>query len=240
VLWFKLRNRYTQAAIEQVSVKTIEKVETDKSGGKPPPPRTQTFELASASGEYVQKAEWLVAAIVLEKVGFFPRTVNDPITLQANAGGAIDIDLYPGRELNVRPRDYTAVQDTTRWFADPTAESPGIYTAWSNHWIEWQVDFGDAPEQGVEGGSFDILLGCTNQGLVDNQYKFDVEVWVDGTKKGNLSIMADSVATQTGRMKLGKLSGSHTIRLVWLNDKWIPDQLDANIRYASLQLLEQP
>ena len=240
VLWFKLRNRYTQASIDQVSMKVIEKIEYDKSGGKPPPPRTQTFELASASGEYVQKAEWLVAAIILEKVGFFPRTINDPISLQAAAGAALEIDLYPGRELNIKPREYTAAQDTTRWFPDPKPENPGIYTAWSNHWIEWQVDFGDAPEQGQEGGSFDILLGCTNQGLVDNQYSFEVEVWVDGTKKGNLSILADSVATQTGRMKLGKLSGMHTIRLVWLNDKWIPEQLDANIRYASLQLLEQP
>jgi hypothetical protein len=30
------------------------------------------------------------------------------------------------------------------------------------------------------------------------------------------------------------------VRLVWLNDSWIPDQLDANIRYQSLKFLEQP
>jgi len=240
VLWFRLRDRYTQVAITQVSLKVIEKSVPPEGGGKAPQPRTQTFELNSATGEFVQKAEWLVAAIVLEKVGYFPRTLNDPISLQAAAGGMIDIELYPGRELNVKPRQFTAVQDTTRWFPDAKPEDPGIYTAWSNHWIEWAVDFGDAPEQGLEGGSFDILLGCTNQGLVDNQYKFEVEVWVDGSKKGTLSIIANSTAIQTGRMKLGKLSGNHTIRLVWLNDKWIPDQLDANIRYASLQFLEQP
>ncbi|MCL4730030.1 MAG: carboxypeptidase regulatory-like domain-containing protein, partial [Planctomycetes bacterium] len=240
VLWLRLRDRYTQAPISQVSLKAIEKVLPPQDGGKPPAPRTQTFELSSAGGEYVQKIEWLVNSIVLEKVGYFPRTINDPMTAQAAASGPLDIDLYPGRELNIRPRDYTAVQDAERWFPDSKPEDPGIYTAWSNHWIEWSVDFGPAPEPGVEGGSFDILLGCTNQGLVDNQYRFDVEVWVDGTKKGNLSILANSTAVQTGRMKLGKLSGTHTVRLVWLNDKWIPDQLDANIRYASLQFLEQP
>ena len=37
-----------------------------------------------------------------------------------------------------------------------------------------------------------------------------------------------------------KLDGVHTIRLIWTNDKWIPNQLDANIRYQSLKFLEQP
>lgn len=240
VLWLRLRDRYTKSAILQASLKIMEKTTPPPEGGKAPRPRTQTVELNSDSGEFIVKAEWLVNAIVIEKVGYFPRTVNDPMALQAAAGGALDIELYPGRELNVRPRDYTAVQEPARWFPDSSPDSPGIYTAWSSHWIEWQIDFGQAPEPGLEGGSFDLLLGCTNQGIVDNQYRFDVEVWVDGTKKGNLSVLANSTAIQTARMKLGKLAGAHTVRLVWLNDKWIPDQLDANIRYASLQFLEQP
>ncbi|MCC6465583.1 MAG: carboxypeptidase regulatory-like domain-containing protein [Planctomycetes bacterium] len=236
VLWFTLRDSRSQALLTSVTLELHEAA----SNSQAIKARTETRELTSATGEYVVKAEFLLHSVALQKVGYFPRTVQNPQAAQAAAAGPMALVLAPGRELTVRPRDYTAVEDAERWFPDSKPEDPGIYTAWQTHWIEWQVEFGAQPEPGVEGGSFDLLLGCTNHGIVDNDYQFAVDVYVDGQKKGSLSILADSLHEQTGRLALGKLAGAHTIRLVWTNDKWIPDQLDANIRYASMKFLEQP
>jgi hypothetical protein len=67
-----------------------------------------------------------------------------------------------------------------------------------------------------------------------------VDVYVDGEKKGTLHVASDPEIAQIGRLNLGKLSGAHTIRLMWLNDRYIPGQLDANIRYESIRILEVP
>lgn len=229
-------DKLTQIPLTELSVKVIGLHPWGKNAGKPMP---EAFtQLTSSDGHFLLEWEYAIKSITLEKLGYFPRTLNDPVAMQSE--GEMQIELSPGRKLEVRPRDYTNVEQSDRWFKDPKPEDPGIYTAWSHHWIEWQVDFGDAPDEGEEGGSFDLVLGCTNQGIVDNDYQFEVDVYVDGVKKGKLVILADSLNERTARMSLGKLSGAHTVRLVWTNDKWIPDQLDANIRYASLKFLEQP
>lgn len=229
-------DRITQIPINQISVQVIGLTPWGKNAGKPMP---EAFtELNSTDGNFLLEWEFAIKSITLEKIGYFPKTIQDPSALN-EAEGVIEIELGPSRKLEVIPRDYTAVEREDRWFKDPN-NGNGIYTAWSNHWIEWEVDFGEEPEEGDEGGSFDILLGCTNHGIVDNEYQFTVDVYVDGVKKGKLTINADSLTERTGRMGLGKLSGAHTIRLVWTNDKWIPQQLDANVRYSSLNFLEQP
>ncbi|MCA8911040.1 MAG: carboxypeptidase regulatory-like domain-containing protein [Planctomycetes bacterium] len=229
-------DRITQIPIGDLSVQVIGLYPWGKNAGKPMP---EAFtQLTSTDGNFLLEWEFAIKSITLEKLGYFPKTLQDPAAIQ-EAEGIIEVELGPSRKLEVIPRDYTAVERDDRWFKDPN-NGEGIYTAWSHHWIEWEVDYGEAPGDGEEGGSFDILLGCTNHGIVDNQYQFKVDVYVDGTKKGTLTITADSITERTGRMGLGKLDGAHTIRLVWTNDKWIPDQLDANIRYSSLKFLEQP
>ena len=229
-------DRVTQIPINEISVQVVGLRPWGKNAGKPMPEGFTT--LTSTDGNFLLEWDFQIKSITLEKIGYFPKTYQDPAAMQESDGG-IEVELAPSRKLEVIPRDYTAVERQDRWFKDPN-NGNGIYTAWSQHWIEWEVDFGEAPDEGEEGGSFDILLGCTNHGIVDNEYQFKVDVYVDGVKKGKLTITADSLTERTGRMGLGKLSGAHNIRLVWTNDKWIPDQLDANIRYGSLKFLEQP
>ncbi len=233
-----VRDLFTQMPITEISLEVTGNHPHGKNAGKAMKP--EHLHLTSTNGEYF--VEWPVAIrqITLEKLGYFPRTIKDPMKLWNQSGEPLLAELSPGRKLDIRPRDYTSVQDTSRWFPDTKPEDPGIYTAWAGHWIEYEVDFGSAPEPGQEGGFFDIVLGCTNRGIVDNNYKFTVDVFVGEEKKGTLSILADSVTVREGRMALGKLSGVQKVRLVWTNDKWIPDQLDANIRYATLKFLEQP
>lgn len=231
-------DKYTQAPILDLSVKVIGLVAWGNKKGKALPAAFTT--LTSTDGHYLLEWEFAIKSITLEKIGYFPKVYNNPVALAEQSNGVIDVQFAPGRKLEVNPREYTAVEDDSRWFKDPN-NGPGIYTAWSHHWIEYELDFGDEVEEGEQGGRFDILLGCTNHGIVDNDYEFKVDVYIDGVKvKGSLTILADSLNERTDRMSLGKLSGLHKIRLVWTNDKWIPNQLDANIRYASLKFIEQP
>lgn len=225
-------DRVTVAPIADLTIKVIGLYPWGKNKGKPMP---EAFvNLAAFDGHYVLDWEYEIRSITLEKLGYFPRFIDKPSTTEE-----LQIELSPGRNLEVLPRNYSAVEQTDRWFPDAN-QGPGIYTAWSHHWIEYEVDFGDAPSQGEQGGFFDIVLGCTNRGIVDNEYRFSVDVYVDDVKKKTLTIMADSLTIREGRASLDALSGVHRIRLVWTNDKWIPDQLDANIRYATLKFLEQP
>ncbi|MCC7509743.1 MAG: hypothetical protein IT464_10240 [Planctomycetes bacterium] len=225
-------DRVTVAPITELTVNVIGLYPWGKSKGKPMP---EAFvNLTASDGHYLLDWEHEIKSITLEKLGYFPKFIDKPSTTEELA-----VELSPGRNLEMQPRNYSAVEQTDRWFPDAN-QGPGVYTAWSHHWIEYEVDFGDAPAQGEQGGFFDIVLGCTNRGIVDNEYRFSVDVYVDDVKKKTLSIMADSLTIREDRASLGALSGVHRVRLVWTNDKWIPDQLDANIRYATLKFLEQP
>jgi hypothetical protein len=234
---FQVTDKYTFAPITELSFKVVGIHPHGKQKGRNMPAEVVT--LQAADGRYTLEWEVQIRNVTLEKLGYFPRLFNNPVKTADQNGGEIAVKLSPGRNLEVTPRDYTAAQDANRWFKDPQ-NGAGIYTAWSHHWIEWEVDFGDKPQDGEQGGFFDMVLGATNHGIVDNQYQFTVDVYVDEKKKGTLTIQADSLTIREGRMRLGALSGMHRVRLVWTNDKWIPEQLDANIRYATLKFIEQP
>lgn len=237
VLTFHLRDQLTQVDITSVNIKLYQP--PAQQGGKAPAPIVK--ELTSQNGAFYVKSDTLLGSITLEKVGYFPLTVQDPVKVQGQQTGEWNIYINPGRKLEVRPRDHTACQDAARYYSDTqNTNDPGIWTYWSNLWIEYTIDFGAALEVGVEGGFFDVVLGCRNEGIVDNNYQFQVKVYVDDVEKGTLNVLANTLTEQFGRMRLGQLSGIHRVRLVWLNDSWIPDQLDANIRYQSMKFLEQP
>ncbi|KAA0214377.1 hypothetical protein EDM80_06760 [bacterium] len=238
VIRFRLRDQLTQQFITSISVKLF-KPDDPKSSAIPK--AFQVLELSSAAGDYFVKSEALLGRLTLEKVGYFPLTVLDPVATQAQQSGEWTLWLNPGRKLEVRPRDHSGTERADRWFSEPDKpDDPAIWTYWSQHWIEYTLDFGAAPEPGIEGGHFDLVLGCRNQGIVDNNYQFQVKVFVDDTERGTLTILANTLTEQFGRLSLGQLSGIRRIRLVWQNDSWIPDQLDANIRYQSLKFVEQP
>lgn len=232
-----VRDRVTYEPINDLTFKVVGIHPWGSNRGKPMAEALKP--MTAQDGRYLLDWEFEIQSITVEKLGYFPRMLSQPVKLQEQAGGEIEVLLSPGRKLDIVPREFTAVQQADRWFADSN-EGPGIRTYWSHHWVEWNVDFGDAPEEGEQGGFFDMVLGCTNHGIVDNQYKFRVEVYVDDERKGTLLIQADSITVREGRLALGALSGERRIRLRWTNDQWIPDQLDANIRYATLQFIEQP
>jgi hypothetical protein len=193
-------------------------------------------EVNSPTGEHVFEWDRPISRLAIERAGYRSVTVPDPMAIQ-EAQGVIEVQLPKARDLTFRPRDFTSARDSSRWFPDPN-DGPGVYTAWANQWIEWEVPFGDV-SSGVEGGFFDVIVGATNKGIVDNNYRFAVDVFVDEEKRGTLSILADSLHTQTARMSLGQLQGARRIRLSWHNDKHIRGQLDANIRLATLQFIER-
>ena len=228
----------TQSPIVKVSIRVAGIIPFGKQKGKSG--SEEFIELESQTGEYAFEWKHEVKSLVIEKIGYFPYTISQPAQKAEQSQGEIAVELNQGRVLTFRPRDFTNSERSDRWFPDNGEVERGVTTYWSNHWLEYEVDFGDEPDPEQEGGFFDVILGCTNAGIVDNDYQFEVEVLVDGKVVGKLNILADSTTTRTGRISLGKLSGTHNIRLRWLNDKWIPGQLDANIRYASLVFVEQP
>ena len=161
--------------------------------------------------------------------------------------GEVDVAMTPSLKLERRPRDYDAAQ-TPELFQTDEGEGPGLWSLDDDHWVEYVIDFGEA------GGKFDLILGITNHTYgtlpLDNEYLFDVNVWVDGNWVGRMHIASDPTVQQLGRTPIGTededgepvstLTGQHTVRLMWMNDRYIPGQLDANIRYESIRFIEVP
>jgi len=147
------------------------------------------------------------------------------------------VRLKAGLDLQRRPRDYDAAQ-SPELFRTDEGDGPGLWSLDDDHWVEYSFDFG------ATAANFELLLGVTNHTYgtlpLDNEYLFEVDVWLDGVKLGRLSIASDPDVQQLGRLALGSLSGQHTIRFMWMNDRYIPGQLDANIRYESIRLMEAP
>ncbi|MCG3183196.1 MAG: hypothetical protein ICCCNLDF_01281 [Planctomycetes bacterium] len=196
--------------------------------GGPLPART----MRSATGEYRFQHDKRVTFLVIQAPGLKPHTLE-----WVDETGSFDIRLQAALDLQRRPRDYDAAQNEGMWQMDE-GDGPGLWSLDDDHWVEYSFDFGEN-----EAG-YNLLLGVTNHTYgelpLDNEYEFSVDVFVDGARVGQLNIGCDPSVQQVGRLGLGKLSGQHTIRLLWTNDRYIPGQLDANIRYQSLRLMEVP
>lgn len=192
-----------------------------------PDPAIVWLRAASPTGVYAFEWEKAVSKLVVCAPGLEPQQVGF---------GELDqtISLEPGRPLSRRPRDFDAASWPEGWQTE--GETPCLWSLDDDHWVEYKFNFGDteadfALELGVKNHSYGTLP-------LDNEFLFEVEVYVDGAKKATLSIPSDAQVARYVLLPLGKLSGEHSIRLKWINDRYIPGQLDANISYESIELFQ--
>lgn len=200
---------------------------------------TQTEDRTSPTGEYRVTAPFAIQGLTIAAEGWFPKTLDG-------------VENRPSAALVVRLEAARVVHQTARQAVDRSgvgnAPSHGIYwwehedsslLAWSQeNWLEFECDFG------AEATPYDFELGVRNHRIVDNLYRFAVRVELLGTDPGmdpqTLSIPASETETRTGRLSLPARSGLQRVRITWLNDRWIPGQLDANIIVDWVKFHQRP
>lgn len=196
------------------------------------PPPMQVRRMTSANGIYLFENQKPLVSLTACAPGLTPLEIDDEDPL-----ATLEVRMSEGLLLDRRPRDYDAAQSPNLFNTDD-GDGPGLWSLDDDHWVEYTFDFGEDEQD------FDLVLGVTNHTYatlpLDNEYLFNVRVYVDGKSVGTMHIASDPDVAQIGRISLGKLTGAHTVRIMWLNDRYIPGQLDANIRYESLRLMETP
>lgn len=201
---------------------------------------TETTQPGSPDGRYRVTGEWQLVALSLSAQGFRPVTV-DLKPLLASPGAIGDVIMNPVRTITVRPADASMMEtrpDGAHWVV-ANDNSGHVYSYWSHLSIEYMVNFDQGvPEALSRESPFDLVIGARNQGIVDNNYSFRIDVYVDDTRIGHRTIFADTLNERTATIPLGNLRGTRKVKLVWTNDKWIPGELDANIRITSLRFVE--
>ncbi|MDD5436751.1 MAG: hypothetical protein PHX20_04315, partial [Candidatus Omnitrophica bacterium] len=111
-----------------------------------------------------------------------------------------------------------------------TASDGSVYTYWGNKYRDYSIDFGSGNK------SASIIVSAKNIGKIDSRYPyFKVEVYIDGTSKGIFKISADMLAYHEGSLSLGKIEGTHVVRIKWLNDWSVSGGYDANIQINSIK-----
>lgn len=232
----ELKDQLAQTPITSVN---LEMRYIDRSGSRARE-RILKEELSAEDGKFHITLEWRIKLIEIASLGYAGTKITPPSP--ETPGEVVVIELRPTRAISVAPSAFSASETRgsdgrTRWMTDDKGGTDA-WTYWSHLWIEWNVDFNDG-DPNLPAAPFKLALGTKNVGIVDNAYEFVVDVHVDGKKIGSMKILADSLNERFGEIDLGVMEGSHTIRLVWKNDKWIPNELDANIRITSLRFLEQ-
>ncbi|MBX3474773.1 MAG: carboxypeptidase regulatory-like domain-containing protein [Planctomycetes bacterium] len=186
-----------------------------------------SFRAAAANGVYAFEWDKPVLALIVHAPGLKPLAVTFGEAEQA-------IAMEPGLPLSRRPRDYDAASWPEGWHTE--GETPCLWSLDDDHWVEYRFNLGETE------ATFALELGVKNHSYgtlpLDNEYLFEVEVSMDGQKVATLSIPSDAQVSRFVLLALGKLAGEHTLRLKWLNDRYIPGQLDANISYESIELFE--
>jgi len=119
--------------------------------------------------------------------------------------------------------DTTATEGT--WFADGSA----LYTE-ENGSAEYAVDFG------TEAPAWSVVVYARNRipASLPVNYRFDIDVSLDGQPLGRIRVPADSTgAVRTSGIALGNPSGIHRILLAWGNDA-DPTQFDTILQLERL------
>lgn len=119
------------------------------------------------------------------------------------------------------------------WFRD----DEDIYTFWRRQWVEYKFNFKEAGNYrlAVTAKNHPGHPGWTN---VDGYKRFLVAVYVDGRRKGIMSIPASDDTYNTGNFSIQVPgNGCHRVKLKWLNDAYNPRRRqDANIRLKSISV----
>lgn len=122
-----------------------------------------------------------------------------------------------------------------RW--SPRDEGVSITTNWGNENIEYPVDLGP------DTANWHVGITVRNEGdlgLPDWYTHFRVRIRVDGQNIGTVDIPASDTEWTTLWVDLGQRSGEIEVELRWLNDAWLSNTYDANIKIGGVQFARQP
>ncbi len=185
------------------------------------------FRATAVNGVYAFEWDKPVLTLTVQAPGLKPLAITFGEPDQS-------IALEPGLPLSRRPRDYDAASWPEGWHTE--GETPCLWSLDDDHWVDYTFNLGEtlttfALELGVKNHSYGTLP-------LDNEYLFEVEVSLDGQKVATLNIPSDAQVSRFVLLQLGSQMGEHTLRLKWLNDRYIPGQLDANVSYESIEILQ--
>jgi len=214
---------------------------------------TRNLEMANDQGIFRVQGDKRIEKLTVSALGYAAQGVPVPTD---NPPSPLLVSLKPTRRLEIRPDSFAAQRvnpdhlwnfdgQPVRWFkasaSTSEADSDDIYTYWDHIWLDYRIDLNQGQGDGAfEAADFDLVVGCRNEtGQTNNKYSYELEVSVNGVSKGKVQVLADPLNERTGTISLGKLSGVQTIRLTWVNDQFIKDELDTNLRITSLKLIER-
>lgn len=182
--------------------------------------------LASETGQYQLTAAFPIGQILLEREGYFPKLLTQPDNYPT---ATIESTMIEARSIQFTARE--AVGKSKRW---SDIHSSSLVTNWAQEWLEFEVDYGE------EATAFDFEIGVRNNGLIDHKYKFDIRIDIAGEASKRIKVLASQTDTLTARVTLAPKVGIQKLRITWLNDRWIPNQLDANILVDWVKFHQRP
>ncbi|MDF1660882.1 MAG: carboxypeptidase-like regulatory domain-containing protein [Planctomycetota bacterium] len=183
-------------------------------------------DLQAPTGLYQLTAAFPIGQIIFEREGYFAKILNQPENYPSTA---IETTMIEARIIHLTARE--AVNKSDRW---SEIHESSLVTNWAQKWLEFEIDYGD------EATAFDFEIGVRNNGLIDHKYKFDIRVDIPGEASQRVKILASQTDTLTARIVLSPKVGVQKIRMTWLNDRWIPKQLDANILVDWVKFHQRP
>jgi hypothetical protein len=192
--------------------------------GQPTP--QQTLQSQNPNGNYRLTAAFPIHQISFEREGFFKLDLDKPDNFPTQP---IAVPMLEARTLTFTARQ--AIGKNDRWTEH---EESSYVTNWSGRFLEFEIEYGE------ELSAFDLEMGVRNHGIIDNKYKFDVRVDIPDDPAKHVYILASKTDTQVGRTPLPPHSGTRKIRLTWMNDRWIKNQLDANIIIDWVKFHQRP
>ncbi|MDF1663163.1 MAG: hypothetical protein P1V97_15415, partial [Planctomycetota bacterium] len=224
-----LTDSVTGDAIQSIEVTLV----GPSTPGKTPP--SQQLTLSSPTGQYALTAAFAIVNVIFRGEGYFESNVLTP---NNNPSESQSVSLTPARVVTQNAREAKARSGANNkpshgiyWY-DYETQSLLAYS--QANWLEFEIDFGS------ELAAFDFELGARNFRIIDHKYHFQVQVDFLSMEPGRLSILAHQTETQTARLRLPPSTGVQRVRITWLNDRYIPGQLDANIVVDWVKFHQRP